>query len=125
MITVGAVVTSTRYGVFGDVAFREKPGAPQGPRFGFTGHQYDAGTELVYANARYYQPGLGRFLTQDAFLGRPQQPASLHRYIYGHQNPQRYVDPDGQSATVVGAVVNNHLKVIHFQSSESDPGQIG
>ena len=50
MITVGAVVTSTRYGVFGDVAFREKPGAPQGPRFGFTGHQYDAGTELVYAN---------------------------------------------------------------------------
>ena len=67
----------------------------------------------------------GAVQTQDAFLGRPQQPASLHRYIYGHQNPQRYVDPDGQSATVVGAGVNNHLKVIHFQSSESDPGQIG
>ena len=37
-------------------------------------------------------------------MGRPQQPGSLHRYVYGHQNPQRYVDPDGRSATVVGAV---------------------
>ena len=56
---LGGVVSSTRYGVFGDVALHEESGATPGPRFGFTGHQYDAGTELVYANARYYQPGLG------------------------------------------------------------------
>ena len=80
---LGGVVSSTRYGVFGDVALHEESGATPGPRFGFTGHQYDAGTELVYANARYYQPGLGRFLTQDAFLGRPQQPGSLHRSFMG------------------------------------------
>lgn len=53
---LGGVVSSTRYGVFGDVALHEESGATPGPRFGFTGHQYDAGTELVYANARLSFP---------------------------------------------------------------------
>ena len=92
---LGGVVSSTRYGVFGDVALHEESGATPGPRFGFTGHQYDAGTELVYANARYYQPGLGRFLTQDAFLGRPEQPASLHRYLYAAHSPAVLIDETG------------------------------
>jgi hypothetical protein len=30
------------------------------PKLGFTGHQYDPETGLVYARARYYDPDLGR-----------------------------------------------------------------
>ncbi len=56
-------------------------GISQGPRFGFTGHQYDAGTELVYANARYYQPGVGRFLSRDPFPGLLSDPNTQTPYL--------------------------------------------
>jgi RHS repeat-associated protein len=64
-------------------------------RFGFTGHLYDAESELVYAKARYFDPDFGRFLTQDSYLGDYSNPPSLHRYTYGWNRPTFYYDPDG------------------------------
>jgi hypothetical protein len=48
--------------------------------------------------ARYFDPKLGRFLTQDSFLGNIDNPPSLHRYFYGYANPTRYIDPTGHAA---------------------------
>ena len=56
----------------------------------------------LYANARYYDSGFGRFTTQDSFLGRINEPPSLHRFAYAHQNPLRYVDPTGHEVKAVG-----------------------
>jgi RHS repeat-associated protein len=61
----------------------------------FTGHDYDDRTGYYYANARYYDPDTGRFLTQDSYLGKPGVPPSLHRYLYAYGNPARYTDPTG------------------------------
>src|SRR5690606_7653523 len=36
-------------------------------RFGFTGHEHDDATGLIYAKARYLDPELGRFLSEDPF----------------------------------------------------------
>src|SRR5262249_6947289 len=55
----------------------------------------DEETGLYNAKARYFDPKLGRFLTQDSFLGRIDNPPSLHRYFYANENPLRYVDPTG------------------------------
>ena len=35
----------------------------------FTGHERDEETDLIYANARFYEPTIGRFMTQDPVLG--------------------------------------------------------
>jgi RHS repeat-associated protein len=67
-------------------------------RFAFTGHIYDRETGLYFAGARFYDPQIGRFITQDSFLGRAEVPPSLHRYAYGHANPTRFVDPTGHEA---------------------------
>jgi RHS repeat-associated protein len=67
-------------------------------RFAFTGHYYDPETKLYNAKARYLDPELGRFLTQDSYLGEIDEPPSLHRYLYANANPARFVDPTGHAA---------------------------
>ena len=67
-------------------------------RFAFTGHIYDTETGLYNAKARYFDPKLGRFLTQDSYLGQIDEPPSLHRYLYAANNPLVFVDPDGNES---------------------------
>jgi RHS repeat-associated protein len=75
-------------------------------RFGFTGYLFDQETDLYYAKARFYDPELGRFITQDAVLGQVDEPPSLHRYAYGFANPLRYVDPTGHAAVDMQALAD-------------------
>jgi RHS repeat-associated protein len=67
-------------------------------RFGFTGHELDSESGLYYAKARYYDPFVGLFLSEDPLLGDPLTPLSLHRYLYAYQNPLVYIDPDGEES---------------------------
>ncbi|MBX7136249.1 MAG: hypothetical protein K1X67_26560, partial [Fimbriimonadaceae bacterium] len=64
-------------------------------RFGFTGHYWDKEASLYYAKARYYDPFTARFTQADSFLGKVDDPPSLHRYAYAADNPTMYVDPSG------------------------------
>ncbi|MBZ2190597.1 hypothetical protein K8B33_15935, partial [Alcanivorax sp. JB21] len=73
-------------------------------RFGFTGHEHDQETGLIYAKARYYDPETARFLSQDPWSGDVSMPPSLHKYLYAYQNPTVYVDPDGR------APVTSHMR---------------
>ncbi len=54
--------------------------------------------------ARYLNPGTGRFQTMDSYEGNNQDPASLHKYLYCHGNPVSLVDPSGYYATSVADV---------------------
>jgi RHS repeat-associated protein len=74
---------------------------------GFIGKEKDTETGLTYFGARYYDEAQARFTTVDpvgpvniwtgetdyAYLANPQM---LNRYVYGLNNPYRYVDPDGR-----------------------------
>ena len=62
---------------------------------GFTGKEYDPDTGLYYYNARWYDPELGRFVTQDSYLGDPNDPGTLNRYTYCRNNPVNRIDPTG------------------------------
>jgi RHS repeat-associated protein len=73
--------------------------------FGFTGEQDDI-TGLVFLRARFYDPGIGRFITKDPFSGFTSAPASLHPYLYVSNNPVNIVDPSGQSPILVLAAVS-------------------
>jgi RHS repeat-associated protein len=66
-------------------------------RFGFTGYLFDQETDLYYAKARFYDPELGRFTTQDSVLGEVDEPPSLNRYGYAWGNPLLFVDPEGHA----------------------------
>jgi RHS repeat-associated protein len=79
----------------------------------FTGHEHDFQTALIYFGARYYDPDTGRFITQDSYLGDPNDPASLHRYLYAYSNPLYYTDPTGEYvgwddaiAALIGGSIN-------------------
>lgn len=58
----------------------------------FTGQEHDENTGLVYFGARYYDPDIARFITQDSYLGESGTPPSLHRYLYAYANPTVYID---------------------------------
>src|SRR5262249_20879938 len=73
---------------------------PSQNRFGFTGYIYDEETRLWFARARFYDPEVYRFTTQDSALGQIDNPPSLHRYFYAADNPTRYVDRSGHDFTL-------------------------
>jgi RHS repeat-associated protein len=52
-------------------------------------------TGLYYYNARYYDPGIGRFISADTIVPNPANPQSLNRYSYCLNNPLKYTDPTG------------------------------
>ncbi len=52
---------------------------------------------LCFLRARYYDPAIGRFLSQDPMTGRPQEPQAINRYPYVLNNPVNLLDPAGTS----------------------------
>jgi RHS repeat-associated protein len=93
----GAAVASYHLDTWGNFRFPTELTASAN-RFAFTGHIFDTETGLYDAKARYFDPKLGRFLTQDSFLGDIDEPPSLHRYLYANANPTTLVDPTGHIA---------------------------
>ena len=77
---------------------------------GYTGHKYDEDLGLSYMQARYYDPVIGRFYSNDPVGFTPSNPVmSFNRYLYVNNNPYKYNDPDGEFLNVafgifVGAV---------------------
>jgi len=68
--------------------------------FMYTGKMYDASTGLYYLMARYYDPTIGRFVTEDSYTGDDSDPMTLNRYVYARDNPERYTDPNGHMFVV-------------------------
>jgi RHS repeat-associated protein len=64
---------------------------------GYTGHKFDADLGLSYMQARYYDPVIGRFYSNDPVGYVSRNPVhSFGRYTYANNNPYRYTDPDGR-----------------------------
>ncbi len=82
----GAVVGRVRYSAFG---VPRSSGIAE-DAVSFTGHQFDAATGLIYARARYYDPTLGRFLSQDPI-------AAINPYTYAFNAPLQFTDPTGET----------------------------
>lgn len=71
---------------------RKEEGEETVNRMVFTGQEHDEQTGLIYFGARYYDPDIARFITQDSYLGEQGVPPSLHRYLYAYANPTVYID---------------------------------
>jgi RHS repeat-associated protein len=80
------------------VASAEAPQAAESRRGCELGYGGSASDRLFNAKARFYDPQLGRFISQDSYLGEADDPPSLHRYFYANDNPTRYIDPTGHAS---------------------------
>ncbi|MFZ1709933.1 MAG: RHS repeat-associated core domain-containing protein, partial [Anaerolineae bacterium] len=65
--------------------------------YNFTGQRKDGGSGLLFYNARWYDPAVGRFLQADTIVPSPQNPQNLNRYSYCGSNPLRFIDPSGHA----------------------------
>jgi len=63
--------------------------------FLYCGQQFDSALGSYYLRARLMNPNTGRFLTMDSYQGRNKDPLSLHKYLYGADNPANKIDPWG------------------------------
>jgi RHS repeat-associated protein len=68
--------------------------------FEYTHKPYDSATGLYYYGARFYDPAIERFITEDSmqYSSNIQNPLSLNRYIYAQNNPETMNDPSGHMA---------------------------
>jgi RHS repeat-associated protein len=69
---------------------------------GYTGHMYDDELGLNYMQARYYDPVIGRFYSNDPIGFRDVH--SFNRYAYANNNPYKYTDPTGEIPLVIVAI---------------------
>jgi RHS repeat-associated protein len=81
----------TLYEPYGTPLTTPRDGAPS-----YTGHQYDTGTGLIYAQQRYYDPQLGVFYSPDPMAVDTTSAFNFNRYAYANNSPYKFTDPDGR-----------------------------
>ncbi len=101
--TGGALVSGSlaRFDPFGN--YRTLPTTNPGTtNHGFTGHRHNntgvyptLNVGLIYMNARYYLPEVGRFISPDSIVPEPIEPQSYNRYSYTRNSPINLIDPTG------------------------------
>ncbi|RDS79797.1 RHS repeat-associated core domain-containing protein [Dyella psychrodurans] len=89
----GNITKTFDYRPYGQQALGQPPNGP-----GYTGHVNDPDTDLVYMQARYYDPETGRFLSVDPAGVQPGDVYGFNRYAYASNNPILNIDPNGRDA---------------------------
>ena len=107
---------------------------PYGPQDGtagtpdeflFAGKIYDGSTGFYYFGGRFYDPAMGRFITQDSSPGVREDPQSFDRYAYARDNPLKIVDPNGHDwwSGIANAVTSFASSVTNAWNSLPPPVQ--
>ena len=94
--TSGSQIGSIKYYPYGST--RSSSGTL--PDQKFTGQRLDD-TGLYYYNARYYDAGIGRFISADTIVPSFVNPQNLNRYSYCLSNPLKYIDPTGHKVDFI------------------------
>ncbi len=88
--STGGVIEARQYDAWGNL---ETAGSE--PGYAYTGREWDPEISLYYYRARYYDPKIGRFISED-----PAEPGS---FSYVANNPGLFRDPSGLRLVLSGA----------------------
>lgn len=94
----GNITSTADYRPYGTQALGVPAAGP-----GYSGHVNDPDSGLVYMQARYYDPTIGRFLSVDPAESKASSPAGFNRFAYANNNPTGNVDPDGRQTVPLEA----------------------
>ena len=90
----------TRYKAWGEVRYAS---GTTPTKYTYTGqYSYTSDFGLMFYNARWYDPSLGRFAQADTIIPQSQGVQAWDRYAYSNNNPVRYADPSGHC---IGAIL--------------------
>ena len=97
-------------------------GDPKGRYCASLGHKQDDESGLIYMRARYYEPGSGRFVTED-----PSHKGS-NWVIYALDNPITFVDSSGSepwdAVSALGGVILCFLSYVALNSLNPGPSLV-
>jgi len=103
------MLSAQAYSPYGEPMFTDMP-----TEFGFTGEQTDPLNDLVYLRARYLNPKLGIFSSQDTYEGNINSPEfNIYNYVGG--NPINRNDPTGHCFNNPNSTLNQQSECsAHF-----------
>ena len=88
--------------------------------FRYRSYYYDIETKLYYLQTRYYDPEVGRFISQDGVeYAEPETINGINLFAYCGNNPVTYVDPTGEFlvsfliALAAGAIIGGLVGVVN------------
>mgnify|MGYP000924390666 CR=1 FL=1 len=101
----GNVTKSYDYDAYGN---EKNPDAADANPFRYCGEYFDKETGTYYLRARYYAPGIGRFISEDSYWGKDNDPLSLNLYTYCENEPINRIDPSGHDwlDKVIDSILN-------------------
>ncbi|MBW7476087.1 hypothetical protein K0T92_15180 [Paenibacillus oenotherae] len=115
----GSLINSYKYDAFGVEI--DSDTADTNP-FRYGGQYFDEETDTYYLRARNYQPGIGRFTTEDTYKGQIADPLTLNLYAYAQNNPLMYHDPTGHFIDIIadiGFAIYDTIELIRDPSWEN------
>jgi RHS repeat-associated protein len=109
----GNVVDKCTFDSFGNLLEQTNPLVAF--RYGYTAREFDAESGLYFYRARYYDPGIGRFISVDP-MSFEAGDTNLYRYVFN--SPTQWTDPSGKilpllGIMAVGALVFGGYNAIH------------
>ncbi|MEH7130795.1 DNRLRE domain-containing protein [Neobacillus drentensis] len=104
----GNIVAQYQYDAWGKITSSTGTMKDINP-YRYAGYRFDQQTGLYYLMARYYNSSLGRFITEDTYKGKLDDPLSMNLYAYTDNNPLIYTDSSGHcfwdACVIEGSVV--------------------
>ncbi len=91
-------------------------------RPGYTGHVEDRASGLTYMQQRYYDAGVGRFLSVDPVTAYSGDLRFFNRYSYAFNSPYKFTDPDGRCSSFIGGLVGS--LPCHLQERNQNPAHV-
>jgi len=91
------VVATMLHDAWGNI--RTTSGSAHG-NYRFAGAERDTTTGLYHMGARFYDPVIARWLSEDPVQDKHFEPATLNFYAYANNNPEVLIDPDGRAVTL-------------------------
>jgi RHS repeat-associated protein len=113
------------YNAFQYDAWGKSLQTPPGDGLQYTGEMYDADLEWYYNRARYYNPRNGRFNRIDEYPGNPEDPQSLHKYLYCSADPVGNVDPLGLFTQKFGYLAEAAIQAVYAMDHPGDSVSYG
>jgi len=111
----GSVVYSVRYEPYGapwQASGSENP-------LGYLGRKMDTTIGWYCLGARFYDPEIGRFMSEDPVIGDLTSPLTLNRYAYCPNDPVNFKDPNGRflnflAQIIVGGLIGGALNLFLY-----------